>query len=160
MMKKSGYLLSVISVFLLCCTACVKTTTEEKLPSPETVPICVVSTASGLSSEARWYKDNSFKFNYDELPVITINNSDTLYFSVNWDTDVLTVSEDYYESPSEHTGICYKETYELQKNDEGLFALEIKRRNNIREEQAIYYIVNDAGKFVIKVLLPVTENIT
>lgn len=139
--------------------SCGKATTKATPSSSEAIPSCVVSTASGLSSDASWYEGNSFNFKYDELPTLTINGSDTLFFSVDWDADVLTVGEDYYEFPTEQTGFCHKETYKLQKNDEGLFAMQIQRRNNIREEEAIYYIVNDNGKFVIKVLLPTTENI-
>ncbi len=157
---RSSYLLACIAVIIICCSACSKATPVAMPPSSETAPVCAVTTASGASAEASWYEGNSFNFNYDVLPLLTINGFDTLLFSVNWDTDVLTVGEDYYAYPSEQTGVCYKETYELQRNTDGLFTMEIQRLNNIRDEQAIYYIVTDEGKFVIKVLLPVTESNT
>jgi|GEM_PF-3748891 len=155
---KSGYLLASISALITCCSACGNATPEAMPTSSETTPVCSVTTASGAVAEAGWYEGSSFDFNYDVLPVLTISGSDTLLFSVNWNTDILTVGEDYYAYPSEQTGVCYKETYELQRNTDGLFIMEIQRRNNIRDEQAIYYIVNDEEKFVIKVLLPVTES--
>lgn len=160
MIKKIYILLLIFMITILSCTGCGEKAAEAIMSSSEESLVCVVSTASGLSSNAAWYIDNSFDFNYDELPVLTIHDSDTLLFSVDWDTDVLTVGEDYYEHPTEQSAICYKKTYELEKNDDGLFELQIQRHKNICNEQAIYYIVNDEGKFIIKVLFPTTESNT
>lgn len=117
---------------------------------------CTVHTSGGYA-KAKWYSDGRFDFKYDTLPSVSVYDSDTLLFEVGWDCDTLVVGEDYYEYPDETTGICKKETYRLHKNSDGKFPLDVSRRNNIRDEMAVYYILYGDGKYVIKVLFPVDE---
>lgn len=86
-----------------------------------------------------WYPGGQFDFNYDALPSAVINKEGFLIFTVNDDIDTLIVGEDYYTYTSS-TGKCEKETYTLTKNEEGNFVLDIRHRNSIKDEYAVYYV--------------------
>ncbi|MEA4823759.1 MAG: M56 family metallopeptidase [Clostridiaceae bacterium] len=133
------------------------------LTSPPTaVPLvdasCIVQTASGMENvAANRYPDGQFDFNYDSLPSLIAGEEDILYFDVSWDGDTLAVAEDYYAYPGKSVGVVTKETYTLVRGTDGRFALDIRRRHAIREESAVYYVVNGSEKFVFMVIFPVSD---
>jgi beta-lactamase regulating signal transducer with metallopeptidase domain len=117
---------------------------------------CVVQTRDqNTYCETKWYPEGQFDFNYDDLPSGVAYDTASLIFSVDGDYDTLTVAEDYYTYPDESTGICYKETYTLLRNDEGNFVLDVNRRNDVRDENAVYYVSYGEGIYVFQLQFPV-----
>lgn len=102
---------------------------------------------------------NGFDYEYENVAVGEIRGSGELVFSVDWETDVLTVSEDYYEHRGGSVHIS-KETYELQKNEDGKYVLNVSRRNNIEDEEAFYFLAGENGTYVVKIEFPVTKDTT
>lgn len=98
----------------------------------------------------KYYKDG-FDFKYDILPSVQIiDDEDTLIFSLlDNEEEQLIIGEDYYKYYSD-MGVCEKETYILSPTDDGNFELQVKRRGNVRDETAIYYIKCDEGIFVMR----------
>ena len=119
---------------------------------------CKVETPGNTSFlELPWYSDGQYDFQYETLPIATIEESGTLVFLVDEDCDRLTVEEDYYTFSNESTGFSEKETYTLSKNSDSEFVLEVGRRNHIRDESAIYYIPYKDGTYVFKVEFSSTD---
>jgi len=116
---------------------------------------CIVTTRFE-SVPANHYPDGQFNFEYDELPVITVYGEDTLAFAVSWGDDVLTVGEDYYSYTPGHARIDQR-TLELERDKSGYFLLPVERRNDYKDEYAVYFITNGVEKYVIKVLFPVDD---
>ncbi len=119
---------------------------------------CVVHTASGTEKAAAVrYPAGQFDFDYASLPSLTADEDDILYFDVSWGGDTLAVAEDYYEYPSKSVGIVSKETYTLARGADGRFALNLRRRHAIREESAVYTVVNGGEIYVFTVIFPVPD---
>jgi beta-lactamase regulating signal transducer with metallopeptidase domain len=119
---------------------------------------CVVQTRDqNTYCEAKWYPVGQFDFNYDDLPSAVVYDTASLIFTADEDYDSLTVAEDYYTYPDESTGICYKETYTLLRNDEGNFVLDVTRRNDVRDENAVYYVRYGEGIYVFQLQFPVNS---
>lgn len=95
------------------------------------------------------YYPNGFDWEYDDLYPSPVNESGKLVFTADWDTDVLVVSEDYYKYTSDVATI-EKETYELNRNAQGKFELEVAIRGDNRDE-AVYFIQGVAGVYVMKI---------
>lgn len=148
-MKKCLSIL-IVAAILAGCSACVKA-------APKAPPSCIVSITDGTSVETNWY-DGDAPVDSDTLPVIKVGDSDTISFSVSWEADSLTVVEDYYNYRSEDAGIIvHHKEHTLDKNENGLFTLDIHRRNDIRDEQAVYAIVSKNGILAFKVSLPLAR---
>jgi beta-lactamase regulating signal transducer with metallopeptidase domain len=120
---------------------------------------CVVQTRDqNTYCETKWYPEGQFDFNYDDLPSAVVYDTASLTFIAPEDYDKLTVAEDYYTYPGESTGICYKETYTLLRNDEGNFVLDVTRRNDVRDENAVYYVRYGEGIYVFQLQFPVDSD--
>lgn len=115
-------------------------------------PSLTVTTTSGESILAAWYGDGQFDFDYDGLPTLTLAGDETLTLALAG-ADTLTVGEDYYTSEN-GSGVVEKETYALDRSDEGTFALPIRRRDGSQAERAVYFVPYEQGKFVFQVHLP------
>lgn len=106
------------------------------------------------SVRAAFYQ-NGFDFDYDDLPVLTLTE-ETAVLKINLpDTFEKSVQlgEDYY-TYSENAGEVEKETYDLQKDENNEVSIKISRRGNIKDEEAVYFLKNEQGTFVFKVILP------
>ncbi len=88
----------------------------------------------------------------DNLPQGIVISKASLTFSVDWDTDVLRVGEEYYENRGNSSTFISLETYELQKNDAGDFVLNVVHRDGTDDESAIYYIESPDGVYMMKLL--------
>lgn len=112
--------------------------------------------SEGLNSyiEPNYYP-NGFDFDYKSVTAGSINDNGFLIFNVDWDTDTLIISEDYYA----HGNIIEKETYELARNVDGEFVLEVARRNN-ENEHANYFIKGETGIYVLHIDFPFTSKTT
>lgn len=104
------------------------------------------------------YYPEGFDWDYDELPEGTINGNGVLFFTADWDTDSLAVSEDYYKGygnggTEDRSGSTFieKETYTLERNKAGLFELNVKTRS-ANGDMAVYFIQGTTGVYVMKVL--------
>jgi hypothetical protein len=117
---------------------------------------CVVQSGDqNTYCETKWYPEGQFDFKYDDLPSAVVYDTASLTFTAPEDCQKLTVAEDYYTYPNESTGICYKETYTLIRNDKGNFVLDVKRRNDVRDENAVYYVRYEDGIYVFQLQFPV-----
>jgi hypothetical protein len=101
------------------------------------------------------YYPNGFDFDYKSVVAGSINDKGTLVFDVDWDTDALIIGEDYYA----HGNIIEKETYELERNADGKFVLEVARRND-ENEHANYFIKGESGTYVLHIDFPFAPKTT
>jgi hypothetical protein len=124
--------------------------------NPKTIVSPVISLKStGVEMNPKYY-ENGFDFNYSVLPTLElVGNEDVLEISSLDDfSRKVVIGEDYY-TYTENTGTSYTEKYELDKDENNTVSLPISRRGNVKDEQAIYYIVKDKARFVFRVLLPI-----
>ena len=125
-----------------------------KLTRTDILSCNAVSTDCEAYVEPAYYPEE-FDWEYDQLPEGTINGNGVLFFTADWDTDILTVSEDYYNNynPDNRSGSTYieKETYNLERNKAGMFELNVKTRND-NGDMAVYFIQGPTGVYVMKVL--------
>ena len=91
-----------------------------------------------------------FDWDYDSLPAGLINNEGTLVFNVEWKTDTLRVGEDYYRKTGEDSTFVERNTFELSRNADGKFELDVSRKGET-QEHAFYFIEGEAGKYVFKI---------
>lgn len=129
-----------------------------KLKMTEDLSCTAVSEGLEAYMEPGYYPEGS-DFDHGNLVYGKINDSGKLISEVSWDTDPLVVSEDYY-TYSEDAGTVERETYELWANEEGLFELEVSRRNDVRDEEAVYFVQGEEGIFVMKILFPLSSSIS
>lgn len=106
--------------------------------------------------EGTYYPDG-FDYDYEKLAVGAVNDEGTLTFNVGWDTDTLVVEEDYYAYPNANEGIVQRKVHALKKNSQGQFVLEVSRRNNVRDEEAVYFIRGEDGVYVLKIEFPLKK---
>lgn len=152
-MKKRILYLPVLLMMIIFCVGC--TNNEKQL---ETVILPVISLEStGKQINAAYYEDG-FDFKYDNLPILTVaRDEDTLHIMLSDDfPSNVEIGEDYYKY-TDNAGIVEKETYELKKDPTNTISLDISRRGDIKDEQAIYYIKKDGVTFVFKVILPINK---
>ena len=103
------------------------------------------------------YYPEGFDFEYENLTSGEIKDAGTLIFEVDWETDTLVVSEDYYEYNNSNASIS-KTTYDLPRNAEGKFQLEVSRKGNIKDEHANYFIRGEeSGTYVMRIDFPANE---
>ncbi|MBQ8509264.1 MAG: hypothetical protein IJ493_05080 [Clostridia bacterium] len=130
-------------------TACASDPAVEAL---ETLDSCFVH-IEGRSFTAQAAKD--FNFDYDKLPDLIVDGEGTLVINVSVSGDTLTVGEDYYQALGTNGTTIKRETFTLNRDDDGLFRLPVKRRGTSSEDEyAVYYIVGDDGKYSVRVLFP------
>ena len=118
------------------------------------ISVTVKTNGQETYCEPGWYPTGQFDFNYDALASAVIYEEGSLIISVNEDSDTLIVGEDYYNG----AGRIEKETYTLNKNENGNFILDIRRRQNIKDEFAVYYIPYDEGLYVFQIMLPTSSD--
>lgn len=85
-------------------------------------------------------------------PVAYINESGTLKFFLEGDANTLAVSEDYYRK-SENSTIIEQNTFEIARNEEGFFTIDIARRDSL--EDYVNYFIKIKGQsdvYVMKVV--------
>ncbi len=125
-----------------------------KLARTDILSCNAVSAGCNAYVEPAYYPEG-FDWEYDELPEGTINGNGVLYFTADWDTDTLIVSEDYYNNydPDNRSGSTFieKETYTLEREKSGLFGLNVKTRS-ANGDMAVYFIQGPTGVYVMRVL--------
>lgn len=125
-----------------------------RLARTDIISCNAVSAGCDAYVEPAYYPDG-FDWEYDELPEGTINGNGVLFFTADWDTDTLIVSEDYYNNydPDNRSGSTFieKGTYTLERDKSGLFGLNVKTRS-ANGDMAVYFIQGPAGVYVMKVL--------
>jgi len=103
--------------------------------------------------EAAYYP-NGFDWDYEQLPQGYINEKGVLIFTTDWDTDTLTVSEDYYNNfnsgNKSHSTHIEKETYTLERNKAGQFELDVELRS-ANGDMAVYFVQAPEGVYVLKI---------
>ena len=104
------------------------------------------------------FYENGFDFKYDNLPTLTLLKSEDVLRIVLADNfgNSVELGEDYYKY-TDNYGVCEKATYELMKDDNNTVSFAISRRVTVRDEKAIYYLKNDQGTFVFKLILPLDK---
>lgn len=104
------------------------------------------------------FYENGFDFNYDNLPTLTLLKNEDVLQIVLADNfgDSVKLGEDYYKY-TDNSGVCEKATYELTKDDNNTVSFATSRRGTVRDEEAIYYLKNDQGTFVFKLILPLDK---
>ncbi len=126
--------------------------------SSSTINLPVVSfEGSGDHVNPAFY-ENGFDFKYDNLPVLTLSESSGILQIALADNfeDFVYIEEDYYLYVN-NEGICEKNTYKLLKDDKNTVCLPISRRGIVRDEEAVYFLENDQGTFVFKIILPLSK---
>lgn len=103
-----------------------------------------------------WYPKNEFDFNYENLAEAIVYDKGFIELEVDFEEDMLRVGEDYYQY-YENSGMVHRNTYELTRNADGKFRLDVERKGNVRDEMAVYYVETPNGKSVFKVRFPVGE---
>ena len=91
-----------------------------------------------------------------KLAEAIVYDKGTIELEVDFEGDVLRVGEDYYQY-YENSGMVHRNTYELTRNADGKFRLDVERKGNVRDEMAVYYVETPNGKSVFKVRFPVGE---
>lgn len=128
-----------------------------KLKRIDLITCNAVSNGSSSYIEPVYYPEG-FDFGYSNVTEGVIYDSGTLIFDVDWETDTLRVSEEYYEY-LDGEGVCHKKTYTLQRRADGTFALEVARRNDAQDEKAFYYIQGEeVGTYVLKISFPLADS--
>lgn len=156
-MKRIAIYVIVLSILALCVVGC--SSSKDNL---ETIILPVISLQNtGEKISPKLYEDG-FDFNYDNLPILTLaEDEDILQIVLSEDfPNKIVIGEDYYKY-TKNTGTVYKETYELEKDDNNVVLHPINRRGNVKDEQAIYYLSdgnnNNRMIFVFKVILPIDK---
>lgn len=152
-MRKTILLISISLVIVLFFVGCSNPQKEQNVSNTIDIPVVSLEGADDKVSVA--FYENGFDFKYDNLPNLTSSESScVLQISLadNFGGSVQ-LGEDYYTYTSD-TGVCEKATYDLTKNENGTVSLAISRRGTARDEEAIYYLKNEQGTFVFKVILP------
>lgn len=101
------------------------------------------------------YYPKGFDWDYEKITSGYINEKGTLFFTADWDTDTLVVSEDYYHryNPENSSGSTFieRETYTLEKNEAGQFELNVELRSE-NGDMAVYFIQGPVGVYVMKII--------
>ena len=98
----------------------------------------VISEGLDAFVELACFPDTDIDRDTDNWPVAQINESGTLRFSLEDDANTLVVSEDYYRK-SEDSTFIERNTFEIARNDDGFFAIDIARRESL-EDHVNYFI--------------------
>ena len=98
----------------------------------------VISEGLDAFVELACFPDTDIDRDTDNWPVAKINESGTLRFSLEDDANTLVVSEDYYRK-SEDSTFIERNTFEIARNDDGFFAIDIARRESL-EDHVNYFI--------------------
>jgi len=102
--------------------------------------------------ELACFPDTDIDRDTDHWPVAYINESGVLQFSLEGDADTLVVSEDYYRK-SEDSTFIERNTFEIARNDDGFFTIDIARRESIDDH--VNYFIKIKGQsdvYVMKVV--------
>ncbi len=121
-----------------------------QLSSTDLLHCHVTSEASDSYIEPVYYP-KGFDQNEEYLPVAAIDHADALTFTADWDTETLTVTEEYTGSYGGGSSITEKENYTLTKNEHGEFELELPVRDDHQLGEAVYYIQAQTGVYVMKI---------
>ena len=97
------------------------------------------------------YYPNGFDWDYDSLPSGPINDKGTLIFTADYDTDTLMVGEDYYRKIGADSTFIERNTYELSRNADGKFELQVARKGET-QEHAYYFVKGETGVYVFKII--------
>ena len=88
--------------------------------------------------ELAFFPDTDIDRDTDNWPVAQINESGVLQFSLEDDANTLVVSEDYYRK-SEDSTFIERNTFEIVRNDDGFFTIDISCRESL-EDHVNYFI--------------------
>lgn len=97
-----------------------------------------------------WY-EGGFDFKYDRLFSMQTDSSQAVLVFRSEDSSfkTMTVSEDFYSNST-----CYRETYDLERGEDGTFRLPIPKRMKNLDEKGVYYLRFGNGVYVFQVELP------
>ena len=102
--------------------------------------------------ELAYFPDTDIERDTDHWPVAYINESGVLQFSLEGNADTLVVSEDYYRK-SEGSTFIERNTFEIVRNADGFFTIDIARRESL--EDHVNYFIKIKGQsdvYVMKVV--------
>jgi len=130
-----------------------------KLARTDILSCNALSEGSDAYVEAAYYP-NGFDWDYEQLPQGYINEKGVLVFTADWDTDTLTVTEDYYNNfnSGNQSGRTHieKETYTLERNKDGRFELNVELRS-ANGDMAVYFVQAPEGVYVMKIIFAEDE---
>lgn len=151
-MRKVTLFISILLVITLLFAGC--SDLQNIQNTSDTVDLPVVSLEGADNEISAAFYEKGFDYKYDNLPTLTLSESNGVLQIALADNfgDSVQLGEDYY-TYTNNQGICEKETYELMKEN-GIVSLAISRRGTAKDEKAIYYLKNEQGTFVFKIILP------
>ena len=102
--------------------------------------------------ELAYFPDTDIERDTDHWPVAYVNESGVLQFSLEGKADTLVVSEEYYRK-SEDSTFIERNTFEIVRNADGFFTIDIARRESL--EDHVNYFIKIKGQsdvYVMKVV--------
>lgn len=152
-MRKVTLFISILLVFTLLFAGC--SDLQNIQNTSDTVDLPVFSLEGADNEVSAAFYEKGFDYKYDNLPTLTLSESNGILQIALADNfgDSVQLGEDYYIYTN-NQGICEKETYDLMKDEDGIVSLAISRRGTAKDENAIYYLKNEQGTFVFKIILP------
>ena len=105
-----------------------------------------IAVSDGINSyvEPAYYPQTDIVRDTPLWPSGEVNESGTLVFSVEHDTNALVVSEEYHNRQDKENVVIERDTYELGRNEDGKFELPVERRGSW-EDTVKYYIKIKGG---------------
>ncbi len=125
-----------------------------KLTRADEISYILDTAGKEMLYKPQWYAKNQFGFDNDSLPAVAVYDEGTLTFLSEQSPDTLTVKEDYFTYQGEGDAVREEQTYELKKNADGGYELDVRRRSDAHEEYAVYRIEEENGCYAFKVLFP------
>lgn len=152
-MKKQILTFTLCLSILFSFTSCSNNTRGQKNLDTVDLPVIYID-GTQENIYAEFYPDG-FDFEYENLPILTVTKTPAtlkINLSDTFDNPVQ-IGEDYYRY-TEDAGTIEKETYDLTKDKDNTVFIDIDRRGDVKDEQAVYFVENSQGTFVFKVSLP------
>ena len=152
-MKKVA--LPLFALFLVVLLCVVYSNQDDKKNDSISIILPIISLVGVDDKINAAFYEKGFDFKYDNLPTLTLLRDKDVLQIVLADNfgNAVTLGEDYYKY-TDGSGICEKTTYELTKDDSNTVSLDISRRGAVKDEEAIYYLKNNQGTFVFRILFP------
>jgi len=155
--KKPAFWIVVVAV-IACVAAAVCFLTnpiknnKEVVDSRVTSVLCRIVCDEYSETISPVYFSEGAKRKKDNLPQGTIYTTGSIIFTIDWDTDILRVGEEYYENRNNASTFISMKTYEIEKNEAGEFVLDVSHRNGREDEKAMYYIEGPDGVHMMQLI--------
>ncbi|MBQ7920053.1 MAG: hypothetical protein IJ324_08960 [Lachnospiraceae bacterium] len=98
-----------------------------------------------------WYPRDEFGINHKQVPLCSMNSEGTLEFCVDDGTDILFVEEKRIIEQTQGYSAEEAGNYNLVKNKDGKFTLNVSCSGEMQNEFAMYYVHHKEGIYVIEV---------